>query len=78
MNEAKRNKEAGDEGANLTVLLADDRPVFEECDECGEKSNLYHKDEVDDEMMDALHKEGWNYSEGVMYCDDCSHRCRRT
>lgn len=58
------------------IMDADDRPTNESCDECGKKSIFWHQDEIDDEMMEGLHEEGWLYSEGVMYCDECKHTCR--
>lgn len=59
----------------LEIIDADDRPTHEECDECGKKSNLYHKEEIDDEMLEDLERDGWRYSEGVLFCDECAVTC---
>ena len=58
------------------IMDADIRSDKFECDECDKASNLYWKEEINDETLEDLQADGWVYSEGVLLCDECKHTCK--
>lgn len=61
-----------------------------ECDECGDTEIIKPRfvfydysgdngtyDCSDEAIIRELKKQGWAYSEGVLFCDDCAGRCKK-